>query len=38
MDQMVSVNLLTYFYSDDLQLWSMKKELFKIIVLWKEYR
>jgi len=37
MDQLVPVNLPTYFYSDDLQLWSIKKELFKIIVIWKEY-
>jgi hypothetical protein len=32
MDQILLVNLPTYFYSDGLQLWSMKKELFKIIV------
>jgi len=38
MDQFVPVNLPTYFYSDDLPLWSMKKELFKIIVICKEYR
>jgi len=33
MDKLVPVNVPTYFYSDDLQLWSIKKELFKTPVI-----